>query len=185
MTNSSDPGSPLSDTPLPPPWVTRFGRLVPDGGTVLDLACGGGRNGRWFLARGMQVTFLDRDTEGLSDLSEVPAAEIVRADLETGGPFPLAGRRFDCVVVTNYLWRGILGDILACVTPGGLLIYETFGVGNAAYGRPRNPDFLLAPGELADEVRADFDILGYEHGSRTRPSPAVIQRIAAIKRTAS
>jgi len=185
MTNSSDPGRPFSDTPSPPPWVTRFGRLAPDGGTVLDLACGGGRNGRWFLARGMQVTFLDRDTEGLSDLSEVPAAKIVRADLETGGPFPLAGRRFDCVVVTNYLWRGILGDILACVTPGGLLIYETFGVGNAAYGRPRNPDFLLAPGELADEVRADFDILGYEHGRRTRPSPAVIQRIAAIKRTAS
>ena len=66
-----------------------------------------------------------------------------------GRPFPLKGRTFDCVVVTNYLWRDIVDDICAAVTPGGLLIYETFALGNESLGRPRNPDFLLKSGELA------------------------------------
>lgn len=162
----------------PSPWVQRFGKLASTGDTALDLACGGGRNGRWLRARGLSVTFLDRDVSALSDLSD---AEIIEADLETGGPFPLGSRTFDCVVVTNYLWRDILDDICAAVAPGGLLIYETFGLGNEALGRPRNPDFLLKPGELAAAVKPAFRIIGYEHGLRTTPSDAVVQRLAAIK----
>ena len=163
---------------MPSPWVQRFATLTSVGDTALDLACGGGRNGRWLRARGLIVTFLDRDVSALANLSNV---EIIEADLETGGPFPLKGRTFDCVVVTNYLWRDILDDICAAVTPGGLLIYETFGLGNESFGRPRNPDFLLKPGELAAAVKPAFRIIGYEHGLRTEPSDAVVQRLAAIK----
>jgi len=163
---------------VPSPWVQRFARLTSTGGTALDLACGGGRNGRWLHARGLTVTFLDRDVSAITELSN---AEIIEADLERHGPFPLKGRTFDCVVVTNYLWRDILDDICAAVTPGGLLIYETFGLGNEPLGRPRNPDFLLKSGELAAAVKPTFRIIGYEHGLRTEPSDAVVQRIAAIK----
>lgn len=163
------------------PWVRRFAAHIPTQATALDLACGGGRNGRWMLARGLRVTFLDRDVTALADLAQGTAAEIIEADLETDGPFPIAGRQFDCVVVTNYLWRPILGDICAAVAPGGWLIYETFGIGNEAFGRPRNPNFLLHPGELAEAVEGQFRIIGYEHGRRDAPSPAVIQRLAAIR----
>lgn len=166
----------------PSPWVIRYGPLAPQDGTALDLACGSGRNGRWCLAQGMATTFLDRDTNGLSDLETLPNVEIICADLEDGTPFPLSGRKFYCVVVTNYLWRDIMADIMAAVMPGGILIYETFGAGNEAFGRPRNPDFLLAAGELAQTVRNDFDIIGYEHGMRTIPTKAVVQRLAAVKR---
>lgn len=163
---------------MPSPWVQRFATLTSAGDTALDLACGGGRNGRWLRARGLIVTFLDYDVSALADLSKV---EVIEADLETGGPFPLKGRTFDCVVVTNYLWRDILDDICGAVTPGGLLIYETFGLGNASLGRPRNPDFLLKPGELAAAVKPALRIICYEHGLRTKPSDAVVQRLAAIK----
>jgi len=166
----------------PSGWVTRFAAQVEPGGTVLDLACGGGRNGRHFLASGHRVTFLDRDISAIGDLETNPQAEIIAADLETGAPFPLTGRTFDGVVVTNYLWREILGDICDTVAPGGILIYETFGIGNESYGRPRNPDFLLKPGELLAAVGTRFDVLGYDHGLRRAPSPAVLQRLAAVKR---
>ena len=182
MATKSNPNPHTSPQTLPSRWVTRFAAPAKPTETALDLACGGGRNGRWLRDRGVLVTFLDRDLDGVDDLSGESDAELIAADLETGAPFPLAGRRFDWVVVTNYLWRPLLRELCDCVTPGGMLIYETFGDGNAEYGRPRNPDFLLLPGELAGTVRDGFDIVGYEHGLRREPTPAVVQRLAAVKR---
>ena len=149
--------------------------------TVLDLACGSGRNGRWFLSRDIRVTFLDLDISDLTDLTGVKQAEIIEADLETGGPFPLGARQFECVVVTNYLRRNILANIFNSVLRGGIIIYETFGAGNEAFGRPRNPDFLLQPNELLKATRKRFHVLAYEHGFRGLPSPAIVQRLAAVR----
>lgn len=174
----SDPHGPA----MPSPWIARFADAVPAGGAILDLACGSGRHGRAFLARGHAVTFLDRDTGDVADLTGAPGARIVEADLEVGGPFPLAGEAFDAVVVVNYLWRPVLPDIRALVAPGGLLLYETFMRGNEALGRPRNLDFLLAPGELKALVTEGFDILDHEEGRVETPAPAVKQRIAARRR---
>ena len=102
------------------PWVQRFARHIPAHATALDLASGSGRNGRWLMGRGLHVTFLDRDVSAIADLAPAADAEIIKADLETGERFPILGRQFDCVVVTNYLWRDILDDICKAVTPGGL-----------------------------------------------------------------
>ena len=169
-------------TNSPSIWVIRFASQIKPRGTVLDLACGGGRNGRWFLEAGHHVTFLDRDVSALRDLHNNPKAEVLCSNLEKSAHFPIGGQPFDGVVVTNFLQRDILGNICDAVTPGGLLLYETFGTGNETYGRPRNAKFLLKPGELIKTVRANFDILGFEHGLRRIPSPAIIQRVAAVKR---
>lgn len=162
-------------------WVLRFAGLVPAGGPVLDLACGGGRHTRLFLGRGHPVTAVDRDLAGLADLTGTAGLEPVRADLEDGSPWPLPGRRFAAVVVTNYLHRPLLPHLPDLLQPGGLLIYETFAVGNEAYGRPTNPDFLLRPGELLDVLRPALDIVAYEHGLVRRTTPAVVQRICAVR----
>ncbi|WP_298723832.1 class I SAM-dependent methyltransferase [uncultured Ferrovibrio sp.] len=172
------PGS----SPAPSPWVSRFAPLVPAGGPVLDLACGGGRHGRLFLARQHPVTFLDRDLSGLADLASQPDATLVQADLEDGSPWPLPGRRFAAVVVTNYLWRPLLPALIGAVAPGGLLLYETFMRGNERFGKPGNPDFLLAPDELFERCKDAFDIRAFEQGEDNTPSPAMRQRICAIKR---
>jgi hypothetical protein len=84
-------------------------------------------------------------------------------------------------VVTNYLYRPLLPVLIAAVAPGGVLIYETFARGNEAFGRPRNPDFLLKAGELLEAVRGVLAVVAYEHGLLHRPGPAVIQRIAAVR----
>lgn len=156
-------------------WVARFAPLVRPGGSVLDVACGGGRHCRLFLARGHAVTGIDRDLGA----TRADGAELLAADLEDGSPWPLAGRRFDAVVVTNYLWRPLLPVLRGALAEGGVLIYETFAHGNAAFGRPRNPDFLLRPGELLD-MAAGLTVVAYEHG--VVDNRAVVQRICAADR---
>jgi SAM-dependent methyltransferase len=147
---------------------------------VLDLACGMGRHSRLFLARGHRVTAIDRDLTGIADLIGAPGLEAVEADLEDGRPFPLAGRRFAGVVVTNYLYRPLFPALVAAVAPGGVLIYETFARGNEDFGRPRNPDHLTKPGELLEAVRGRLRVLAYEDLIDRTPKPAARQRICAV-----
>ena len=141
---------------------------------MLDLACGSGRHLRWLAARGWQLTGVDRDAAAAEPLRAL--AEIVVADLE-GAPWPLPGRRFDAVVVTNYLWRPLLPRIVESLADGGLLIYETFAVGNETVGRPSRPDFLLQPGELLRATQG-LRVVAYEDGFLAAP-PRFVQRIAA------
>jgi SAM-dependent methyltransferase len=165
--------------PTASPWILRFLPLVERTGSVLDLACGTGRHGRAFLDAGHAVTLIDRDLAGVADL--VGRAELIEADLEAvGAPWPLGARRFAGVVVTNYLWRPILPKLLDAVAPGGVLLYETFAMGNERHGRPRNPDFLLRPGELLTACAGGFDVVAYEHGREMGAEhPRVVQRICA------
>jgi SAM-dependent methyltransferase len=166
----------------PAPTIVAWALQVPLGAAVLDVAAGGGRHARRFAERGHAVTAVDRDTEALHRLGD-PRIEVVTADLENG-PWPLPGRVFGAVVVVDYLWRPLLPVIVASVAPGGLLLYETFAVGNECFGRPRNPDFLLRPGELRDAVRGELDVLDYAHGEVGEPARAVRQRLLA-RRAAS
>lgn len=164
-----------SDTPSA--WVQRWAHLLAPSSSVLDVACGSGRHVRWFAARGHRVTALDRDGEALAGLQGL--AECVQADIEAG-PWPLAGRRFDAVVVTHYLWRPLLPTLHGALAAGGVLIYETFGDGQQHIGRPARPDFLLQPGELL-QAFAGLRIVAYEEGFDEHPAPGrCVQRIAAV-----
>lgn len=166
--------------PAPSPWVRRFAGLVPSGGAVLDLACGSGRHSRYFLGRGHPVVAVDRRSAGVADLRGRPGFEFVEADLEAGGRPAFVARRFAGVVATNYLHRPLLGAVAGAVAEDGVLLYETFAAGNARFGRPANPDFLLAPGELLSAVRGRLEIVAFEQGETTRPRPAAVQRICAV-----
>ncbi len=185
MSGSDGPSKGRPTSPIDAsPWVTRFGPLVPAGGTVLDVAAGGGRHTRWFAARGLDVVAVDRDTSTLLDAPASAEAgehgdvEVIEADLEEG-PWPLDGRVFDAVVVTNYLHRPLLPTLIASVAPGGALLYETYARGQERYGRPTNPDWLLRSGELLDAVRGELRVVAYEDVTTDRP--ARVQRIAAVR----
>ena len=163
----------------PSPWIVRFAPLVAAGAHVLDVACGYGRHARLFAARGARVVAVDRDAQALATLSAVEGIATMLADLEQSA-WPFQDQRFDAIVVTNYLHRPLLPRLVATLAPGGVLLYETFAVGNAAYGKPSNPDFLLAPGELLDLVRGALTVVAFEQGSVAGARPAVVQRLAAI-----
>jgi len=150
-------------------------------GAVLDLACGEGRHSRLFAARGHEVVAIDRRAEALAALAGVPRVSTLRADLEDGSPWPLGEQRFAVVVVTNYLHRPLFPAIAAALAPGGMLVYETFMVGNERYGKPSNPQFLLHAGELWSAFAPMLEVRAFEQGFRREPKPAVIQRLCALR----
>ena len=150
------------------------------GASVLDVACGSGRHVRWFAQRGCRVTGVDRDASALQALATV--AEVIVADIERA-PWPLPGRSFDAVVVTNYLWRDLLPTLAASVAEGGVLIYETFAAGNETVGKPSNPAFLLRPGELLEAAQG-LRIVAFEDGFEAALNgspPRFVQRIFAVR----
>ena len=150
--------------------------LIAPQADVLDVAAGGGRHSRFLADCGHKVTALDRDTSALALLPDI---KIVEADLEDGSPWPLPGRTFAAVVVTNYLHRPLFPELLAALAPGGVLLYETFMEGNERFGRPSNPSFLLKDGELLDLVRGRLSVTAYEARLVSQPKMAMVQRIAA------
>ena len=165
----------------PSAWMVRFAPLILPGARVLDLACGQGRHSRFFSARLCAVVAVDRDAQALSALACLPRVMTIAADLE-GGPWPLSGQRFDAIVVANYLHRPLLPALLDTLESEGVFLYETFAAGNEAYGRPSNPDHLLAPDELLSLLRERLTIVAFEQGRVGGVRPAVVQRIAAVGR---
>ncbi|MDB5754140.1 MAG: SAM-dependent methyltransferase [Massilia sp.] len=160
-------------------WVDRFARLIAPG-DVLDLACGTGRHARHLAALGHPVTALDRDPAALAQAAG-PGIATLQYDVEAPGMcWPFAPGRFAGIVVTNYLHRPLMAHIAASLKPDGVLIYETFAIGNEAFGKPSNPAFLLAPGELLDVARQHgLRVLAYEEAYVDAPKPAMVQRLCA------
>ena len=162
------------------PWVKRFASIVPKEGVVLDLACGAGRHSALLASEGHAVLAVDRDISALGSLKDA-LIQTQELDLE-GTVWPLLGRQFSGIVVTNYLYRPFLDELPKMLCEGGVLIYETFADGNAQFGKPSNPNFLLKPGELlALAGRSGLKVIAYEDIYLDQPKPAMIQRICAVK----
>ena len=164
------------------PWIDRFASLVPPGARVLDLATGGGRHARLFASRGANVLAVDRDAVALQVLAGTAGIETRVVDLEAG-PWPLAGEAFDAIVVTNYLHRPLFPRLRAALAADGVLLYETFAMGNEACGRPANPDFLLCRDELLSlaSLPPAMTVVAFEQGLvQEGGRAAVVQRLAAV-----
>ena len=128
----------------PSPWITRFAHLVPRGARVLDLACGYGRHALFFAARGARVVAADRDVEALATLSGKTGIETRCHDLEAA-TWPFAGERFDAIVVNHYLHRPLFAHLRAMLAGDGVLLYETFAVGQRGVRPAFQPGFPVAP----------------------------------------
>jgi SAM-dependent methyltransferase len=174
---------------LEPPssWVKRWAHLLPlskkldandsaDIADVLDLACGHGRHMQYLSGLGHKVLGVDRNAEALKTASQW--GDTLLADIENAA-WPLDGRTFKAVLVTNYLWRELFPKILNSLAEGGVLIYETFSQGNEAFGKPSRPEFLLQSGELLQRCRG-LQIVAFEEGFIPSPD-RLIQRVVAIR----
>ncbi|MFS2023831.1 class I SAM-dependent methyltransferase [Massilia sp. CT11-137] len=169
-------------TDYPSTWVARWAPVIPAGET-LDLACGGGRHARLLAALGHPVLAVDRDAASLAQAAG-PGIATLQHDLEAeGSTWPFAPGRFAGIVVTNYLHRPLFAHLAGALAPNGILVYETFALGNERFGKPSNPAFLLAPGELLDvAARHGLKVLAYEDGIIESPRPARVQRLCAAGR---
>jgi len=163
----------------PDPWVAQHLGSLPAGGLVLDLACGAGRHSKALLDAGHSVLAADIDTQSISGMSH-PELEVLQYDFESE-PWPFPPEFFEGMVVCNYLHRPLLEPIAASLKPNGVLIYTTFMTGNEAFGRPRNPDFLLQPDELKTIGAGNTQEIAFVQGSAGKPTNAVKQSIVLKK----
>ncbi len=173
-------------------WVRRFAPMITSGGRVLDLACGSGRHTLLLADLGYRVLALDRDGVALACVGDAVAGkrwggasgashvELLQIDIEAAA-WPFGDAEFDGVVVTNYLHRPLMPLLSGCLRHGGVLIYETFGLGNERHGRPANPDFLLARDELLVQFGPWLTVVAFEQGLVDAPASAVVQRLCAVK----
>ena len=161
-------------------WVRRYAPLVPKEHCVLDLACGSGRHSVLMASLGHNVLAVDQDISAIQALQNINI-QAQEMNLE-GDHWPLSGQRFSGIVVTNYLYRPFLDQLPQMLTEGGLFIYETFAEGNAVFGKPSNPNFLLKPGELLGLAeRTALKVIAYEDIYVDNPKAAMVQRICAVK----
>jgi len=171
--SAANPGEPSA-------WVQQWAGRIPAGGRVLDLACGAGRHTRYLASLNHPVEGVDIDASALAELARISGVSVRTADLEQG-PWPYGEAEFAGIVVTNYLYRPSFAKLLRVLAPGGVLIYETFALGNERFGRPSNPNFLLLPGELLEAVRGKLRVIAYEDVLVSQPKPAAVQRICAVR----
>ncbi|HEB26779.1 MAG TPA: SAM-dependent methyltransferase [Porticoccus sp.] len=193
----TSPSDALQTTPLlspmgiPDAWIIKFAPLVPKG-QILDLACGRGRHGRYFLNQNYPVTFLDQNISGVADLENHPKAKLMQYDLETPTPgsgyqekgvlWPFDVDLFSGIVVSNYLHRPLFPYLLQSLKPGAVLLYKTFSQGNEQFGKPSNPAFLLHENELRDVFEPALDIVDFRQGKESNPD-RITQAICAIKKS--
>jgi SAM-dependent methyltransferase len=164
----------------PSPWVVKHLPLIKKGGRVLDLACGNGRHAIWIAQQGYQVDAIDRDVQAVSGMLDMDNINVQILDIEAG-EWPGPGQKYDGIVVSRYLYRPLLTSLPEILNSGGVLIYETFMVGNERYGKPGNPNFLLSSNELLSVYSPLLSIISFEQVEESNPKPAVIQRICGLK----
>lgn len=162
------------------PWVRRFASHIPKMGTVLDLACGGGRHSFLLAQLGYSVLAVDQDIREVEKSTHsLICAKALNLEQEI---WPLDDGKFSGIVVTNYLYRPHLDRLPEMLEPNGVLIYETFAQGNEQFGKPSNPNFLLKKGELLELARRhDLKVIAYEDIYQAEPKPAMVQRLCAVK----
>lgn len=163
------------------PWLEHYCGLIVPGGKVLDLACGGGRHARFLAERGYTVFAVDRDPDCLAKIQHrnITTAQM---DLEATD-WPISVSEFglwNAIIVTNYLYRPYLDLLPTLLEEGGILLYETFAEGNAEFGKPSNPNFLLRHGELLDLAQKyHLRVLAYRDVFIESPKPAMVQSLCA------
>jgi tellurite methyltransferase len=154
--------------------------LLPKG-RALDVAMGGGRNAIYLAKMGFEVEGVDVSPEAVRSALESARRVGVTiraqiADLE--GDYCIKKDAYDVIVCFNYLQRSLIPQIKDGLRKGGVVVYETFIVDQAQFGKPRNPDYLLKYNELLDMFR-DFRCLRYREG--VMPGPKAIASIVAQK----
>jgi SAM-dependent methyltransferase len=167
----------------PNPLLVKFSPLLkaqePEG-PILDLACGAGQNGLFLAGLNLPVILADQSREALEDARRSAEARGLQVqfreiDLETGEN-PLQEDYYRAIMVFRYLHRPLMPSLRRAIRRGGILIYETFTIEQPRYGRPRNPDFLLRPGELAGWFR-DWEIIHSFEGLLENPTRAMAQLV--------
>jgi 2-polyprenyl-3-methyl-5-hydroxy-6-metoxy-1,4-benzoquinol methylase len=149
----------------PAPFLVQNVELLPKG-RVLDVAMGNGRNAIYLARLGFDVEGVDMSPEAINIALELARKAGVTikaqvADLE--GDYLIQKDNYEVIICFNYLQRSLIPKIKDGLRRGGMVVYETFIIDQAEFGKPKNPNYLLKHNELLDMFR-DFRCLRYREG---------------------
>jgi tellurite methyltransferase len=135
-------------------------------GRALDLAMGNGRNAIYLATLGFEVEGIDISPGAVNSALEQARKRGVSlharvADLE--GDYRIERDAYHVILCFNYLQRSLIPQVKNGLRMGGMVVYETFIVDQAKFGRPKNPDYLLKHNELLEMFR-EFRCLRYREG---------------------
>lgn len=150
-------------------------------GRALDVAMGSGKNAVYLTKMGFEVDGVDISAEAVSSALELARHFDVTikgevADLE--GEYRISKDTYNVIICFNYLQRSPIPQIKDGLRIGGMVVYETFIVDQAWFGKPRNPSYLLKHNELL-HMFGDFRCLRYREG--IMPGPKAVASIIAEK----
>jgi tellurite methyltransferase len=153
-------------------------------GIVLDVAAGTGRNALALARSGRPVLAADFSAIGLRVMRAAAAGERlpilpVVADLEAELPF--AAESFDAVININFLERAAIARLKTLLRVGGMILFETFLIDQAATGHPRNPSYMLRHYELR-ELLAEMELIRYREGLTVYSNDQSAWRATALAR---
>lgn len=140
-------------------------RLLPVG-RALDVAMGSGQNAIYLAEMGFDVDGVDISPEAVNKAMELArsAGVAINARIENlEDKYYIKKGVYDVIICFNYLQRSLMPQIKNGLRKGGMIVYETFIVDQAQFGKPTNPDYLLQHNELLDMFR-DFRCLRYREG---------------------
>ena len=158
--------------------------LLPPGGRALDIAMGSGRNALYLASLGFQVTGVDVSAVGVALCREKAArlrlaVEAIVADLED---YRLPADTYDLIINFHYLQRSLAGPIVQALKRGGMLIFESFTIDQLQYSYgPKDPAFLLRPGELRDMFPELETLLHFEGVVAGDRGPKAVARLIGRK----
>jgi SAM-dependent methyltransferase len=155
----------------PTPFVQSVLKRLPSRGRALDIAAGAGRHAIALARHGLRVDAVDISWEGLrlalNRAAEAGVADRVNgivADVERTW---LPHSQYEVILVSYFLYRPLFSLIEQRLRPGGLLVYETFTVGelaNPKHSGSGRPEFYLQSQELREAFSNRWEVLFYEEG---------------------
>jgi tellurite methyltransferase len=130
------------------------------------VAMGSGRNSVYLAAKGFEVEGVDNSNGAIENalrLAHEKQVDITTHLVDLEKDFFIKVKTYDVIMCFNFLQRSLIPHMKNGLRPNGIIVYETYIVDQALFGRPANPDHLLKHNELLDYFR-DFRCLRYHEG---------------------
>ena len=149
-----------------PPWprLVRAVSLLGHTGEALDLGCGGGRDTRYLLAHGFQVTAVDSKAASLAALADLPREHLhlVLSTFEEFSfmSFDLINAHFALPFTQKAQFSAVFARLKAALKPGGIFVGQFFGV-NDTWNTPETQMTFLTH-EQAHAQLIGLEIVEFE-----------------------
>jgi len=157
-------GDPLGRKPVS--LLVENRHLLPSAGKALDVAMGTGRNAFYLASLGLEVIGIDISPVAVERCRREAERQGLRvvpilADLES---YQLPKDEYELIIDFYYLDRALSLPLVEALKVGGILVFESFTIGQLAFGwGPTNPQWLLRPDELPT-LFPTLDVLLYREG---------------------